>query len=59
MESLFSFDPSAKGAISFVYKYLFSLQKTSLVFLKSAWENDLGLVITEVLEEGTYIIYMY
>lgn len=47
MESLFSFDPSAKAAIFFVYNYLSSLQKISLAFLKSAWENDLGLVITE------------
>lgn len=47
IESLFSFNPSAKAAISFVYDYLSSLQNTSLVILKSAVENGLGLDITD------------
>ena len=48
MESIFLADPSIKGGISTIYDSLSYLDNNaSLVHLKTAWENDLGIQITD------------
>jgi len=47
LESLVSFDPAARGAISFIYNSLSTAIDTSLSHVKSAWEEDLGIKLTE------------
>lgn len=46
MNLLLPFKPSKRGAISYIYKLLSSLQNPSLEILKSAWEGDLGVALT-------------
>ena len=45
METLPSFEPSRRGAISCLYNLLSNLQNPSLETLRSAWEGDLGLAV--------------
>lgn len=47
MELLFTSDPSSRGIISSIYNHLSNQQHTSLNFIKSAWEEDLGIVLAE------------
>lgn len=47
MDSLFSVDPSSRGVISYLYNHMFSQIDVSLDFLKFAWEEDLGIDLTE------------
>jgi len=48
MESIFLPDPLVKGGISIIYNHLSCLDSNaSLAYLKTAWENDLGISITD------------
>ena len=47
IDSLFSVTPSSKGVISYICNHMSSQIDVSLDFLKSAWEEDLGIDLTE------------
>lgn len=51
MDKLFSVDPSSRGVVSFMYVHLASQIDVSVEYLKSAWEEDLGIHLSE--EEWT------
>lgn len=49
MESLSSVDPSSRGVIWYIYNCMSNQLDISLDFLKSAWEEDLGICLMEEL----------
>ena len=49
MDSMFAVDPSSRGVISYIHDNISSRFDPSLEFLKTAWEGDLGISLTEEL----------